>query len=437
MKKLKCKNVWKLSVVLLAVIAVSSCDKSTENYTYVANVPIYQSYDEFRAAAITFEAAQPLENTGKIYFKGGKIYVNELSKGIHVIDNADPAAPNNIGFLSIPGNVDIAIKGNILYADSYVDLLAIDISDINNPRITKRIENVFEPSLPPFDETFPVAPLDHEKGVVVGWNIEKITEKVDVTGNYYYGGTRWGLMDVSAEVNSAAGKGGQTTYFVPNATGIAGSMARFIIYTDYLYTINSDDVNVYNISNTPEPSVGASFETSRVIETLFVYGDKLFIGSTTGMLIYNLANPANPAYLSMLDHFKSCDPVVVEGDYAYVTLRAGSGCGGTSNQLDVVDISNIMSPYLVKSYSLTGPYGLGIDDNVLFICDGDDGLKVFDATDKYAVDENMLAHFPDIHAYDIIPFSKVAMMIGDDGLYQYNYGDLNNLQLLSVIPIVK
>ena len=392
------------------------------------------SYDEFRSIPITFEAPMPLEKTGKIYFKGGKVYINELFKGIHVIDNSNPSAPSNIGFISIPGNVDIAIKGNILYADSYIDLLALDISTLSNISITKRLEDVFEPSLPPFDETFPIAPLDHDNGVVTGWKIEKITEKMDVTGNYYFGGGRLVMFDAFA-----GGTGEKTTtYFVPNAVGIAGSMARFIIYTDYLYTINDQDIHVFNISNTPAPMMGASVETVRVIETLFVYDGNLFVGSTTGMLIYSLGNPSNPSYLSALDHFRSCDPVVVEGDYAYVTLRAGSGCNNnTSNQLDVVNISNITNPSLLKSFALTGPYGLGIDNDVLFICDGDDGLKVFDATDKENIDKNLIKHFPGIHAFDIIPFNDVAMMIGEDGLYQYSYSDLNNLELLSVIPIVK
>ena len=437
MKILKLKNTLQLAVILSLVLFSYSCDKSTEKFTYVANVPIYMDYDEFRATAITFEAPMPLENTGKIYFKGGKIYVNELFKGIHVIDNSDPTAPNNIGFISIPGNVDIAIKGNILYVDSYIDLLAIDISNINNPQVTTRLENVFEPSLPPSDETFPVAPLDHDQGVVIDWKIEKITEKIDVTGNYYYGGTRWLFTEVDALSANSPGSGTKT-YFVPNAVGVAGSMARFIIFSDYLYTINAEDIKVFNISNTPEPQEGASVETARIIETLFVYNDNLFVGSTTGMLIYSLGNPANPTYLSMLDHFRSCDPVVVEGDYAYVTLRAGSGCGSSnSNQLDVVNIANITSPYLVKSYSMTGPYGLGIDNDVLFICDGDDGLKVFDATDKTRISNNMIKHFPAINAFDIIPYNNLAMMIGSDGLYQYNYSDLDNMELLSVIPIVK
>ena len=66
-------------------------------------------------------------NPGKIYFKEGYIFINEELKGIHVIDNRNPENPQNIGFIEIPGNVDIAIKNNTLYADSYIDLGAIDI----------------------------------------------------------------------------------------------------------------------------------------------------------------------------------------------------------------------------------------------------------------------------------------------------------------------
>ena len=70
--------------------------------------------------------------SGKIYFKDHYIFVNEYQKGIHVIDNEDPRNPQIIKFIEIPGNVDMAIADDILYADSYVDLLSIDISDIGN-----------------------------------------------------------------------------------------------------------------------------------------------------------------------------------------------------------------------------------------------------------------------------------------------------------------
>jgi len=428
---MKKNYLWILLPFLLA-IAFSSCqDKTFETYTYVANVPQYMSLEEMRSA-IKVEAPRNLENPGKIYFKGGKIYISESFKGIHVIDNSNPSNPQNIAIINIPGNVDIAIKGNILYADSYMDLVAIDISDLNKIVIKKRVENVFPRSLPPFDSKYPVAPIDEEKGVVVGWKIEKITVKQELNNEFYWYGKGGILMDAAE-----SGSGERTTYFVPNAVGIAGSMARFQIYDNYLYTINNREITVFNIANTSDPVKGSTVGTTRIIETLFIYNQKMFIGSTTGMLVYELSNPANPKYLSEFSHITSCDPVVVQGDYAYVTLRSGSGCGNLKDQLNVISIKDIYNPYLVKDYELVNPYGLGIDGNVLFVCDGTAGLKVYDATDPLHIDENLIKQFSDLHAFDVIPFNKVLMLIGNTGLYQYDYSDINNLVLLSVIPIEK
>lgn len=428
---MKTKNL-KLFIPVVLLISLAGCqDKTFETYTYIANVPQYMSLTDMRNA-IKVEAPRKLENPGKIYFKGGKIYISESFKGIHVIDNANPANPQNIAFINIPGNVDIAIKGNILYADSYMDLVAIDISNLNNIVIKKRIENVFPRSLPPFDTKYPVAPIDEEKGVVVGWKIEKITIEQQINNEYFWYGKGGILVDASENSSNV-----RTTYFVPNAIGIAGSMARFQIFNNYLYAINDRNITLFNITNTSDPVQGNTIQTTRVIETLFIYNEKLFIGSTTGMLVYSLLNPANPVFISEFNHITSCDPVVVQDDYAYVTLRSGSGCGNLKDQLNVISIKDVYNPYLVKDYELENPYGLGIDESTLFICDGDAGLKVYNIDDPMKIDEHLLKHFPDIHAYDVIPFNNILMLIGKTGLYQYDYSDLNNMVLLSVIPIEK
>jgi len=171
------------------------------------------------------------------------------------------------------------------------------------------------------------------------------------------------------------------------------------------------------------------------IETLFPYENKLFMGSTTGMYIYSLADPANPIFISQFSHASSCDPVVVSGDYAYVTLRAGNLCGDSNSQLDVIDIKNLQYPVLLKEYPMEEPYGLGIDDTLLFVCDGQAGLKIFNAADPLAIDEHKLAQYQDIQAFDVIPLGEVLVMIGTDGLYQYDYSDPGNIHELSVIPI--
>jgi hypothetical protein len=123
--------------------------------------------------------------------------------------------------------------------------------------------------------------------------------------------------------------------------------------------------------------------------------------------------------------------------YAYVTLRSGTACQGFTNQLEVIDISDLRTPSLVKVYPMQNPHGLGIDNGTLFICEGEYGLKVFDAKNVTTIDQGLLAHFKDKDAYDVIPLGNILVVIGKDGLYQYDYSDPKNLKLLSVIPVVK
>jgi hypothetical protein len=153
------------------------------------------------------------------------------------------------------------------------------------------------------------------------------------------------------------------------------------------------------------------------------------------MYIYSLSNPSNPKYISQFRHSSSCDPVVVEGDYAYVTLRAGNLCGDSESQLDVIDISDIQKPTFLKSYPMVEPYGLGIDDSVLFVCDGNAGLKIYNASDPLKISQNKLAEYSNINTFDVIPLGNVLLLIGADGLYQYDYSDLENITQLSFIPI--
>jgi hypothetical protein len=173
------------------------------------------------------------------------------------------------------------------------------------------------------------------------------------------------------------------------------------------------------------------------IETIFPYKNQLYIGTTTGLLIYDNTTPEKPTYLSRLQHARACDPVVVENDVAYVTLRTvGSfaACGAAfANQLDVIDVKNPKTPILMKEYAMQSPYGLGIDKGKLFVCEGKNGLKRFDASNPLNLQQ--VAHQTGIDAYDVIPINNTLMLIGKDGLYQYDYSDSKNLVQKSVIPV--
>lgn len=423
------------ALVGIALLAFTACeDKVVETLTYQANVPVYKSKTIIRASVESSEA-KSLSGAGKIHIRGHHIYIVDNLEGIHIIDNSNPSAPVNAGYIKVPGVIDIASSGNILYADSYTDLVSIDISNPFNVSVVDREEDVFQPILPPIENTLPVAELDESRGFVVGWKVEKVEEVRELDN---YGGPYYYTLDAQSNsttdvIGVAEMDGGSPLSAAPGVQTKSGSMARFTAYLEALYVVKDNDITTFNITNPSDPVEGSTTGTNRVVETIFPMDGKLFIGTTTGMLIYDLTAPLSPTFISAFDHATNCDPVVVEGDYAYVTLRTGTRCGGWQNQLDVVDISNIQAPQLVRSYEMTNPHGLGIDDGTLFICDGDDGLKVYNATDPHAIDQNMLGHFQNINTFDVIPLGEVLLMIGNDGLYQYDYTDPTQVSLLSII----
>jgi len=218
-----------------------------------------------------------------------------------------------------------------------------------------------------------------------------------------------------------------------SGTGISGSITKFSIINDYLYIMDGFNLHSIHIVNPLTPAQKPPVQIWREVETLFPHENNLFLGTTTGMLIYSVSNPEMPTYVSEVNHMTACDPVVVQDNKAYVTVRSGRFCGGTINQLDVIDITNLSSPFIIKSYDMFNPHGLGIDGELLFICDGASGLKVFNASNPHAITENLIQQFMNIQATDIIPHNNVAIMIGTDGLYQYDYSNPAQITLLSKI----
>lgn len=425
------KTIHKIFTLLITLLAFSSCmDEYTEEF--IANSPVYLSYEDLRSA-IKITESRDLKHPGKIYFKDGFLFINEMLEGIHIIDNHDPRNPQNIGFIEVPGNVDIAIKDNILFADSYVDLLAIDISDINNPKEVNRVEDVFPYTTPKLkDEQFPVGSVDQEMGVVIDWEITKIRQEMEPRHypiRYYeYDGAMRMSDGFSPAMSSNSGGGA--------SFGIGGSMARFGLYDDYLYAVDFSTLYMFDVKNADTPKDIGKQNVGWNVETMFIYDKHMFFGTRTGMRIFTLEVATTPNYIGEFNHVSSCDPVVISEGYAYVTLRGGNDCGSTVNRLDVLKLStDYTENELLASFPLHGPYGLGIDDETLFVCDGDAGLKIFDVADKLQIDDNKIAAFPNIKTFDVIPFNDFLFMIGDDGFYQYDYTDLNNIQQISFIPV--
>jgi hypothetical protein len=415
--------------VITALLIFSSCtDTCTNTTSYTYYEPILKTTEEIRAAVQVTEA-RSIVGMGKIYTYGDFLLINEPNKGVHIINNSNPSDPEPISFVNIPGNFDMAVRNNTLYADSYIDLLIFDISNPEIVSFSNRIENAF----PLYNNRFGYTPSE---GTVI--TEMKAVDVRDVSHDCQNNAPNLMFMEgdlvaFQGSVNSAMNVSAGPTL------GTGGSMARFAIVDKYLYAVDDYDLNVFDLENPDLPEIKSAQNIGWGIETIFPYKSNLFIGSRNGMFVYGLENPELPTYQSQVNHVTTCDPVVANDDYAFVTLRAennDSWCGDAfTNQLDVIDISDVNNARILKSFDMSSPHGLGLDGNLLFITEGAQGLKIFDISDVFSIDEQLIYHETDYHAIDVIPNNGLLLMIGDNGIYQFDYSDPENLSLLSILPI--
>lgn len=411
-----------LAIACSILLAINGCFKDNCSRTYTIYKAVYKPLSEVRLN-MKSNAPQAVEIPGKIYLYGNYIFLNDLQKGIHVIDNSNPNAPKNVAFITIPGNVDMAIKGNILYADSHSDLVAFDITNPKSVVAKKFVNNVFKHRSAYYYTSS--ATVDPDSILVqADWIRKDTTVSCEVYQRYY-------------DMYYALGESDMAGNFASKSIGgVGGSMASFTLMSDKLYTVTSQELKTFDISSPTDPVFKGDLKPGNwVIETIFPYKDKLFLGTTNGMYIFDASNPNSVTLMSKFEHARSCDPVIAEEEYAYVTLRSGSRCDGFINQLDVVGIDNHTLPKLIKSYPLTNPHGLSKDGNLLFVCDGKDGLKVFDASDVQNIKQ--IKHLKGMETYDVIAWNKKALVTAKDGLYQFDYTNENNIKLISTIKLNK
>ncbi len=415
------KNVKRLCSMLAfsSILFLQGCIKDTCNHTqsYTWFVPLYKTIKEVRDN-IKSSAAREIKAPGKLFIIGNYIFLNEINKGIHIIDNSNPAMPVNKAFIDMPGNVDIAAKGNYLYADLYTDLVVLDVSNPLNITKVKIAENVFS------ERNYGIT-TDSSK-VVYDWVRHDTTINNDCGGNIFpqYDGGSVFMLSSEIKTNSFAGG---------TPSGIAGSMARFSLLNNILYTVGNASLNVFDITNPQNPVLSNTVNLNWGIETIYPFKDRLFIGGNSGMYIFSIANPLTPAQLGTFAHARVCDPVIADNKYAFVTLRNGNTCAGFLNELDVVDITNLSAPVLIKKYDLTNPHGLSKDGSLLFICDGAAGFKIFTASDVNNI--QLKKQFTGLETYDVIAYNGLAIVIAQDGLYQYDYSKINNIRQISKISI--
>ncbi len=228
-------------------------------------------------------------------------------------------------------------------------------------------------------------------------------------------------------------------------SGTNGSYSGIVIVNDFMYRVDEEALFTFNVSN-PQEIVQVDRQlVGFLIESIYHMEGILFIGSGEALHIFEIAEDGIPvrksetSYLKFSQDQTPCDPVISDGNHAFVTLSSSftliGTCGRASeiNELRIYDINDLSNPVEVNSIGMENPKGLAYDGDLLFVCENDGGLKVFDKSN--VLDLQLLHHFKGINTYDVIAKNGLLIVIGKGAIYQFDYSSIDDMELISTLTL--
>lgn len=391
----------------------------------------------------------------KIYLHNTTLIRTTPGVDIWFYDLSTPANVREVGSIRIDGNSDVATYNTTMYADQEHDLVVYDISNPAQARPVDTIPDIFYRSGTEIANWLNGNSWDggNELGGASGCgadgcDVNNGSSDSDFDNSWddtwgggsmsdyqplsYSSNGSMGVTNAATSTSTSGSSSNSTTSGVGGnrREGTGGSLARFIIVGKRLYCIDNKDLIVFDLTNPSEPKLLKRTEVSQDIETIFYAKYHLFIGGQQGVYIYDVEDNIDPQYRGEFQHVERCDPVVVDGDRAYVTLRGDSPCGGTTSQMDILDVSDVEHPRLLKSYEkLNSPFGLAVRNGIAIVCDGQSGLRVLNVENENRVKE--CGKVTDITPFDVIWQDNMLIVTAKEGFFLYDASDPCNLKKYS------
>lgn len=228
-----------------------------------------------------------------------------------------------------------------------------------------------------------------------------------------------------------------------NSNGVSGSITKFTIHEGYMYALNPNEVQTYDLQNPDEPKLVNTLKTDYGLETIIIYDNTVYVGSRTSLYIMDISTPYQPEILSQSvresqGFFSGCDPVVVKDNFAYSTVKIVENVCGTFNArslLLVYDVSDKRNPKIISDYELSEPNGLAYVGDYLLVCDaGIDELVVFDISDPYNLKQPAEFNITIMNPIDLIIHDSKMIVSTINTFNIYNISSIGDISETGIIP---
>lgn len=143
-----------------------------------------------------------------------------------------------------------------------------------------------------------------------------------------------------------------------------GASESIVVVGNYAYV--PDPINglqIIDITNPAQPSLKSTYKTTGAISNVTVVGNYAYVvNAELGLTILDVSDPANPALKGSFDTPGMATNVTVVGNYAYVS---------DTTSLQVIDISNPVSPTFTSSYQISSSQSVLVIGNTAYVTDDD------------------------------------------------------------------
>ena len=362
------------------------------------------------ALSIHWKNPEPNKAKGGPFFKltigNNVMLVSEYRKGIRIFDINDVHAPQSVSFISLEGNVDVAISGSLLFADGYEHLYIYDISDAKNPTLIDSVMNVF--SKFHFDKN---TNDDSEQTGVGGFSgCDGCNNDDVITGPQ----TNASTPEITVNDPSSFSSVITTTGYVH-----VPYMSRFAVVGNYLYCVNNTEIAVHEISSRSLRFV-KNISVGFGIEMISGNEGSLLIGGKDRKMVYDVRNALDPQYVSSLSDANATDPIATEAGRAFISSTKGSN-GNTIAVANLHDASDVKS---LGSLSLDQTFGISVENSVAFVASGSQGVKVIDAQSADAMQQ--VGQIVGVNVFDVVKRGTALFAVGQMGVYIFDCTDVRD-----------
>ena len=205
---------------------------------------------------------------------------------------------------------------------------------------------------------------------------------------------------------------------------------RFTIVDDHLYVLRETDLSIFDISG--DSSMKQISNNNISGGSILQKENLLLISKERSLRIFSLNDSTSFEFAGEFGSINYCNEIELKDSIIFVVGRVSNLCPSPDNKLDLFSIKEPENLILIKSIALGSPRGLVIWDNLLFVCQGKEGLTVFDISNS--LEPIILKSFANIEANDIVVENDRLLVESEAGFTQYNY--INDTLLpLSFIPL--